>query len=970
MRRIFAALLCVGVLISVQLASTASVWGSSYVPTFANKTGTSTSSDFYATAFGAGVWVKTAGTTPYYSTNGGQDWTAATTNATAGRYENVEFVNGRFFALCVTICSAGKQIQYSDDGMTWVTASVPTTNVPVNDADWNDVAYGNGILVAVGSGAVSGDETANRVLRSTDNGATWQVHTFPQINTFPVTYAAGNAVTYVDGNFIAVGTRTMRSEDGTTWTITNSTFLNDVAYGNGVLLGVLGYAGGTNHLYKSTNSGTSWSAVTHPSLGVSAQTVFRLRYGNGVFLFGATKFVTTVNGSAFSAATNWLATGSGQWRGLGFGQGVFMAVGDTSNGGASKTIASTDTPDSTAPTLSQQSPADGANAVAGNADIVLTFSESVIAGPGYFISIKKVSDNSTIETFDATSNRISIAGSVVTINPSSDLRASTTYYVSIERGAITDNALNPFVGITSSSGYTFTTAADNVAPSAPSTPDLHLSSDLGSSNSDNVTSSTLLTMLTQASENGGTVTITATANGVADKTCTLTGSISSNHCALLGMTAGTWSVTARHEDINGNISPSSAALSVVVDRTAPILQSTSPVRDATGVSVTDNILFNYDEPVYGATGNILVKSGGSTCPTTDQTIVATSASVTSSGNSLVINPPNNFAYAATQCISFSAGVVKDTAGNSAAAHDPTAAGGVRFTTEAADTTAPTATIASPSSPSSSRTMTYVVTFSEQVSGIAASDFNNVGTATCSMTVSVSSGTSVSVTATCSTDGTVMMGLDANSVLDAASNVGPLLAVTASTVVIDTSSSTTSLVSVSPASPTTVVVVTTTTTIPMDGDSQAIVSGDLEISGSSGTTTASDGSTFGVNSKGALSLRLWTGYIGSASGYVQATYKVGRTTKRWKCTIRSVAIDKVNKKAKRSSGGWFPKKFKVVKNSCVLPVQLRTVLKTQKVVLTAQVRFIKKWPTTGKAINPDTGAKIPVGIRKLRIKIGN
>ncbi len=808
MRRFLVALLCVCTVGAIQLVSSVPVNGSSYVPTFVNKTGTNANSDFYGTAFGAGVWVKVAGITPYYSSNGGQDWTAATTNATAGRYENVEYLNGRFFALCDTMCTAGKQIQYSDDGMSWTTASIPTTNVPFSDANWNDVAYGNGILVAVGGGMLSGNETANRVLRSTDNGATWQIQTLPQTNTFPLTYAAATAVTYANGTFIAVGTRTMTSEDGITWTIKNSTFLNDVAYGNGVLLAILGYAGGTNHLYKSTNSGYSWTAVTHPSLGISPETVFRLRFGNGVFLFGATKFLTTVNGTAFSTATDWLASGSGQWRGLGFGEGVFLAVGDTSNGGAYRTIATTDTPDSIAPTLTQQSPTNGATAVDGTANIVLTFSESVSAGPGFNISIKKVSDNSTIETLDATSNRISYSGSTVTINPVNDLPASTAYYVLIERGAINDLAGNPFLGITSSSGYTFTTDVDNTAPSAPSTPDLNVGSDLGQSNSDNITSSTTLTMVVQATENGGTVTITASTNGASNKTCTLAGSTSSGYCSLTGMTAGTWSISARHEDINGNLSPASGSLSVVVDRTAPSLVSTTPVRDAVNVAVTDNVEMLYNEPVYGATGNVLVKSGGSTCPTPAQTISATSASITSSGNALVINPPANFAFAATQCVSFSAGVVRDIAGNNAPAHDPTASGGVRFTTEAADTTPPTATLSAPTSPSSSRTLSYTVTFSETVSGIAASDFINIGTASCTMAVSAASGTSVAVNATCSTDGTVILRLIANSVLDASSNTGPSSAVTATAVTIDTTVATT--VPSSTVSPATSVAPTNTT----------------------------------------------------------------------------------------------------------------------------------------------------------------
>lgn len=131
----------------------------------------------------------------------------------------------------------------------------------------------------------------------------------------------------------------------------------------------------------------------------------------------------------------------------------------------------------------------------------------------------------------------------------------------------------------------------------------------------------------------------------------------------------------------------------------------------------------------------------------------------------------------------------------------------------------------------------------------------------------------------------------------------------------------------------------------------------------------DGSTFAVGKTGSLMLKIWTGYIGQVSGTVKASYKVKTKTVAWSCSIASTTVGKVNKNAKRSSGGWFPKSFKLVKNNCVLPVALRTSLSTQLVVLTARVKFVKWWPTTGKPINAETGAKIPVGYRTLRISLG-
>ncbi|CAB4642498.1 unannotated protein [freshwater metagenome] len=781
-----ALLLIAGGSVTAQLVYESEVVGSSYVPTFQNKTGTNANATYYATAYGAGVWAKVEGSTPVYSTNGGQDWVAGTTNVTAGRYSNIEFVNNRFFALCSTFCTAGRQIQYSDDGMTWTAANVPTTNVPVADAHWNDVAYGNGVLVAVSSGMLSGNETANRILRSTDNGATWQIQTLPQINSFPQTFVAANAVVFANGQFILVGNRTLTSSDGITWTNSNSTFLNDIAFGNGVLLAIMTTGNGSNHLYRSTNWGSSWSAVTHPSLGISPQYVHRIRFGNGVFLFGSsTRFVTTVNGTSFSSATNWLSLGSGQWRGLGFGAGQFLAVGDTSIGGASRTIASTDTPDTTAPSLVQQSPSDGATGIEYTTNITLTFSENVGPGPGQHVTIKKVSDNSTVTSIDASSSQVTFSGATVTVNPTVDLPTSTALYVLINQGAFTDIAGNGYAGISSSSGYQFTTAADVTPPAPPTTPDLSDASDAGLFNTDNITSVVNPQFRFRGAENGGTITVTASRSGLADKTCTRPGATYLDACSMSGLSQGTWTVVATHTDVNGNTSANSAALTIVVDTTAPALTAISPTRDAVGIAVNSNIQLTYNEDVYAAIGDFLVKSGGSTCPTTEQTISSTSAAVTVSGDTVTVNPPNNFAHSTVQCLSISAGVVKDIAGNNAPLHDPTAAGGVRFTTSSADVTSPSVTVTSPSSPAGSRTLVYAVVFDEVISGLTNADFSNLGTANCTFAAPTSSGTSFSITATCTSDGTVILRLAPNSVTDGASNTGPTSAVQASTVTIDT-----------------------------------------------------------------------------------------------------------------------------------------------------------------------------------------
>lgn len=131
----------------------------------------------------------------------------------------------------------------------------------------------------------------------------------------------------------------------------------------------------------------------------------------------------------------------------------------------------------------------------------------------------------------------------------------------------------------------------------------------------------------------------------------------------------------------------------------------------------------------------------------------------------------------------------------------------------------------------------------------------------------------------------------------------------------------------------------------------------------------DGSTFSVTRSGKLGLRMRTGYVGLVSGSVRASYTVAGRKRAWSCTIRTARIGTINKRARRSVGNWFPKRLLTVPNKCRLPADLLAVLPSQKVQLVGRVRFVKQWPTTGRAVNPETGMRIPTGIRVLRITVG-
>ena len=123
--------------------------------------------------------------------------------------------------------------------------------------------------------------------------------------------------------------------------------------------------------------------------------------------------------------------------------------------------------DSTNPTLTSSVPADNATGVAEDANIVLNFDEIVDAETGN-ITIKKTSDNSTVETIDVTGGQLSGSGSTqITLDPSVTLDSSTEYYVLIDATAFDDVSGNSYAGISSTTALSFTTG-DTTAPTLTS----------------------------------------------------------------------------------------------------------------------------------------------------------------------------------------------------------------------------------------------------------------------------------------------------------------------------------------------------------------------------------------------------------------------------------------------------------------------------------------------------------------------
>jgi subtilisin-like proprotein convertase family protein len=312
-----------------------------------------------------------------------------------------------------------------------------------------------------------------------------------------------------------------------------------------------------------------------------------------------------------------------------------------------------------------------------------------------------------------------------------------------------------------SSGLAIT--IDTTAPAAPTTPDMTAGTDSGSSNSDNIT-------------NDNTPTFTGTAE--ANSTVTLSSSVSGNAGTASADAAGNWSLTASalaqggHNmtatatDAAGNVSPSSGALAITIDTMAPIANITPVMPDPT-TNPAGTVTITFSESVTGV--NIADFS-----LTLDSNPVNISGlTVNGSGASYTVDLTSvtsaNGAYVFTLVASGSG--ISDTAGNNFAANASDS-----WTKLSGDTTPPAVVSinGAVANPTSSASITWIVTFSESVTGVNIGDFvlapsGVTGAAILGVTITGPTTANVSVS-TGTGDGTLGLNLvDDDSIIDGASN---------------------------------------------------------------------------------------------------------------------------------------------------------------------------------------------------------
>ncbi|MBN2316290.1 MAG: DUF4347 domain-containing protein [Sedimentisphaerales bacterium] len=112
--------------------------------------------------------------------------------------------------------------------------------------------------------------------------------------------------------------------------------------------------------------------------------------------------------------------------------------------------------DTTAPSVVGFSPADEAMDVAIDTNLTINFDETVQKGTGNIV-IKQANDDFIVETINVNSPQVTVFGSQVTIDPTSELSSLTDCYVQISNGAIQYPSGNGFLGINDDTTWNFRT---------------------------------------------------------------------------------------------------------------------------------------------------------------------------------------------------------------------------------------------------------------------------------------------------------------------------------------------------------------------------------------------------------------------------------------------------------------------------------------------------------------------------------
>jgi len=254
----------------------------------------------------------------------GTTWSAVS-DSTFGTYNGISAIaygNNTF----VAVGDNGKMATSTDNCVTWTAVSDSKIWDYISGnygrtAGISDIAYGNGMFIAVGG-------NYGKMATSTDNGVTWTAVSDSKLGN--TEYDSIYAIVYENNIFIAGGRngKMATSSDGATWTaVSDSTFENDaiytIAYNNKMFV-----AGGSNgKIATSTDNGVTWTAVLDSKFDY--ENINAIVYGNNMFVAVGDhgKMATSSDGTTWTAVSNSKFGYDNSIYALVYGNNMFIAAG-------------------------------------------------------------------------------------------------------------------------------------------------------------------------------------------------------------------------------------------------------------------------------------------------------------------------------------------------------------------------------------------------------------------------------------------------------------------------------------------------------------------------------------------------------------------------------------------------------------------------------------------------------------------
>lgn len=234
-------------------------------------------------------------------------WVSATMPSGVTNMRDIAYGNGLFVAVAGAFTGQARVLT-STNGITWTSSSTP---VP-NDTGFDDIAFGNGVFVGTNA------NNSDRVMYSTD-GINWISAGQPLINLVDVQYANGLFM-FVSNNLVP---HSRTSPDGVNWTIRAMPPVSGttgLAYGNGRWVVVSAGTGNPVRAAYSTDDGTTWVPST---TDLSSYLLYAVTFGAGRFVAVGDNGValTSVDGA------NWILVNTGvsrDFRAATYGHGQFV----------------------------------------------------------------------------------------------------------------------------------------------------------------------------------------------------------------------------------------------------------------------------------------------------------------------------------------------------------------------------------------------------------------------------------------------------------------------------------------------------------------------------------------------------------------------------------------------------------------------------------------------------------------------